>query len=326
MRLPSVLTAALVLALASPADAALFYARQLTTANGEIVAFDTDTNTVLRTYAVAIPDIDGLARDPLSDNLFVASSNGGGLFRLNLVTGAVSAVPVAGVSPFNPSALAFGPGQDLFIANQTAPAPASVVRFDVPTGLVENVFTAGGVLRTSAGLAVDPTTGNLFVSSLGLGVPAPVVQLNPNTGAVLQTYTSPLLGNVFAVAVGDGGVEFFTTNFSGGTVLAVNVANGSTRVFASGLTSPTGLAFGPDGNLYVTSGNAIAVLNGTSGARVGTIPVGTGGPEYLAFGDLPPGAVAAVPEPASLMAAGIGGLTLLVARRVRGRATAAAGR
>jgi streptogramin lyase len=311
------LVLATALALSAPADAALIYSRTITTTSGEVVFFDTDTNTVLRTFAVPFGDVDGLAQDPASGDLFVGTSNGNGLFRLNLSTGAVTTV-LSGVSP---SGLAFGPSGDLFFANQSFPAPATVVRFDVASGVVEGTFpnTPNG---NPVGLAFGPT-GDLFVSSLGTGAAAPVARINPNTGAFLQGYAAGL-SNPYELEFGPDGT-LFVANFGAGNVVRLNTATGATSVLRGGLAFPRGLAFGPDGNLYVTSGTDILALNPTTGATVNTIPVGTtGGAQYLTFGALP----AAVPEPASLAAAGVGGLTLLAARRVRdrGRATAAAGR
>src|SRR5262249_59054831 len=72
-------------------------------------------------------------------------------------------------------------------------------------------------------------------------------------------------------------------NGTTGAFLATFVASGS-----GGLNVATDLAFGPDGNLYVSSFNSNSVLryNGTTGAFIDTFASGNGlnGPQGIAFG------------------------------------------
>jgi hypothetical protein len=91
--------------------------------------------------------------------------------------------------------------------------------------------------------------------------------------------------------------------------------NGTTGAFlgvfaADGLTSPNGLAFGPDGNLYVVDEltNRVLRFDGTTGAPLGVfVSGGLNDPITLIF---TPGPVV-VPEPGSLALAGLGVLVLL---------------
>jgi hypothetical protein len=92
---------------------------------------------------------------------------------------------------------------------------------------------------------------------------------------------------------------FVSSSFS--SPPAVLEYNGTTGAFVTsfasgnGLRIPQGLAFGPNGDLFVSNSDTSSVLeyNGTTGALVGTFASGGGlvSPTYLIF---------AVPEPSSL--------------------------
>ena len=78
----------------------------------------------------------------------------------------------------------------------------------------------------------------------------------------------------------------------------------------NGLADPTDLTFGPDGNLYVASGpDRVMRFNGATGAYIADfVASGSGGldePRYLLF------TPTAVPEPSTLVLAGLGVLGLL---------------
>jgi DNA-binding beta-propeller fold protein YncE len=80
------------------------------------------------------------------------------------------------------------------------------------------------------------------------------------------------------VADGTGAVQKF--NGTTGAFIGTFVAKGS-----GGLTNARGVAFGPDGNLYVTSFNSDQILryNGTTGAFMGVFASATGGCSGLSF-------------------------------------------
>lgn len=302
MRLSSVFAIGLVLALSAPCRADLFFSRQTTTTSGEVIRYDTLTRSVVQTFPVPIGDMDGLALDPTSGHLFIATSTGNGLFRLDLASGALNPVSIP-ITPFGPADMSFGPTGHLFILNQTS--PGAVIRFNVASSSVESTLTVGPT-SVPRGLAIG-ANGDFFISS-----GSNVFQIDPVTGAVLRAYGGFAIP--YGVALGTSG-DLFVANFSTSNVVQLDLTTGAVLRTYAGLSSPTGLAIGPDGNLYVASGTDVVVLNTATGAVLDRIPVGQGGAEYLTFGTV--GTV--VPEPSSLAALGVGCVGLLLARRLRRR-------
>src|SRR5207248_7986798 len=104
-------------------------------------------------------------------------------------------------------------------------------------------------------------------------------------------------------------------------VLQFDAATGAyLGVFAqgNGLSTPMGLALGPDGNLSVTSfgTNFIKRFNGTTGAFIDTFATTANAtPTFITFTPFP------VPEPSSLLCGGLAaaGLAVVRWRRARGR-------
>src|SRR5262245_46227455 len=95
-----------------------------------------------------------------------------------------------------------------------------------------------------------------------------------------------LLGTASAQAV----PAFLVASRFTNEVLGYDQAGNPTGAFASGggLVNPVGLTYGPDGNLYVASGNTNQVLrfDGSTGAPLGVFAQGNGltAPRNLCFG------------------------------------------
>lgn len=151
--------------------------------------------------------------------------------------------------------MTFGPNGNLFVSD----GQISVQEYNGTTGAFVRTFATGGPggggvggLSLPEGLTFGPN-GNLFVSNFRL---SSVSEYNGTTGAFVTAFVPPPSGG----------------------------ANSST------LVGPIGLTFGPNGNLFVSSGdtNSVQEYNGATGAFVTTfVPRGSGGlavPWGLTFG------------------------------------------
>ena len=141
---------------------------------------------------------------------------------------------------------------DLLVAFITddAEGPGSVQRYNGTTGVSLGTFVSGGSLHGPVGVVFGPD-GTLYISSIDNGE---VQRYSGTTGAFL------------------------------GTIATVPFGVDPTFGFALG---PLGLAFGPDGNLYVGNDftNDVQRYNGTTGASLGTfVSVGLDSPTGLIFG------------------------------------------
>jgi fibronectin type 3 domain-containing protein len=129
------------------------------------------------------------------------------------------------------------------------------LRFAGQTGaFLDPVMGSDGGLTFPDGATFGPD-GNLYVRSAGN-----VLRYNGVTG---------LFMNVFVNAGGgaDANNQSFQIRFDGSPNFIVTPASG-------GLEGPTGLAFGPDGHLYVSSYGLVQKFHGQTGASLGTFTVG----------------------------------------------------
>jgi hypothetical protein len=143
--------------------------------------------------------------------------------------------------------LAFGPDGNLYVA---APRTASILKYDGRTGAAMGTFASGNGLNDCVDLTFGPdgnlyvsNRGRLYVSNRGRGHNEnnEILEFNGRTGAFIR---------IFAAG---GGV---------------------------GLKDPHGLAFGPDGHLYVAGefSNNVLRFNGQTGAFMDVfVTAGSGG-------------------------------------------------
>jgi hypothetical protein len=150
-------------------------------------------------------------------------------------------------------ALDFGPDGNLYAAGALS---NNVLRYNLATSVIDEYISPGAFgLSQPKGMLFGPD-GNLYISSTtgGGGIPGPHRVLRfggpngPSPGSPL-----PAPGQTGAVFVADG---------------------------SGGLSNPNGLAFGPDGNLYVANTfiDSVTRYSGSSGAFIDTfVAAGSGG-------------------------------------------------
>jgi len=158
----------------------------------------------------------------------------------------------------------------------TSRATSSVLRFDGATGdyLGDFVSPGSGGLEAAFGMTFGPD-GNLYVSegnppAGGTNSDPRVHRYDGSTGAFIDHFTQVFAEPIRTIAFGPDGDLYGNT---GGTVFK---ADGTTGAFIDtfvdlGLGEATsGLTFGPDGNLYVSSylANQVLRFDATTGLPI----------------------------------------------------------
>jgi hypothetical protein len=206
--------------------------------------------------------------------------------------------------------ITFGPDGDLYGVDSWTD---DLLQYDRSTGVLERRVLRGADFGYfGIGDFAFLPDGSLFAVTDG----DEIARYDAATGARISPATSlPQLGfdgyGFDRLAVGPEGEVYATYNyrfrdqvldggvmrFDGITGSLLNVLIDDTPAFGAASGGDLGLAFGPDGQLYVGSQRASAILryDAATGALLGTLPIppGVAGAGYLTF--LP------VPEPTSIV-------------------------
>ncbi len=255
-----------------------------------------------------------------------ASDFANGVRRYNLTTGALVESLSTNYTGTTPSSnfigsLAFGATGDLYVVGFDVNTEiGAVIRYDGSSGTPVSPFTTLVVPNSrqrSIGLTFGPNPDTLLVGNTRGDN---VYQFNAQTGAFIKEFIAPRTGGLSDPdtllygpdANGDGQADLYVASGnkpststevgassvlvydgqSGAFIKALVRDNPATTVDETGgLFRPYGMAFGPDGNLYVSSFRSDKILryNATTGAFVDVFASGTGtanglnGPNGLLF-------------------------------------------
>jgi sugar lactone lactonase YvrE len=246
------------------------------TATNSILNYDLPTGAISETFIVSqnlgLSGPRGLVFGP-DGNLYVSSHDTNSVMRYNGMTGEFIDTFVAPGSGglTGPTCLIFGADGNLYVSNGNS---NNILRFNGTTGeFIDALVTAGGELLEPRGLLFGPD-GALYASSSGTNS---ILRFDITTGALLGVFVSsdPQLNGGLAhptgLAFGPDG-NLYVTSFDTNSLL---LYNGTTGAFIStlvaddpatpnvdesnGLVEPVGLAFGADGNLYVSGYSSSSV-------------------------------------------------------------------
>jgi sugar lactone lactonase YvrE len=142
---------------------------------------------------------------------------------------------------------------------------------------------------------VFDNSGNLWVSSYyGMPEYSKIFKINPSGNMTVFSQGNDPIGLAF-----DRNGYLFAANYYNGTISKYD-SSGNETIFASGLNQPHGLEFDSSGYLYVSDGYGEILKYDSSGYRT-IFASGLSNPLFIAT---------QIPEPATLLFLGLGGLAL----------------
>ena len=174
----------------------------------------------------------------------------------------------------DPTGFAIAPNGDVYVAgfrtDQVRRLSAAGVAIDipVPTG-------AAGLDGPDNGIAFGPD-GNLYIPGYNS---SNVIRHDPRTGVNSVAVASRTQGlfNTRGLLAARTGNAMFITGEGSGQLLRLDLSTGAVSVLAAALIGPTGIDYGPDGNLLILEGDTVRKYDPVTGARKETlIPSGSG--------------------------------------------------
>jgi len=266
--------------------------------NSDLVyRFDANTGALISTFASSAGDVDR-AYYPVvgpDGNFYVSGYDSNNVVRYDSAGNYLGEFILSGSgSPLRPDGLAFGPDGNLYVASYQYD---QILRFD-SSGAFIDIFGGGGGLDGPTGLAFGPD-GDLYVASWNNGR---LLKIDGRTGGTATTVIGSGLGSPEQIAF-DGAGNLYIATGSGSTVERWDGATLTTYFSSPLLDFATGLTFGPDGWLYVSSYNNDRILRFDGSTTEVFVPSGSGGldqPEYLSFTPAQQVLVVATAQPPSV--------------------------
>lgn len=262
--------------------------------------FDSITGQFIQDFGQS-EEFEGVTIAP-NGNLLVASNilGDGGVYQYDWHTGQrLSDLVQLGAGGFSgPFGMTLGPDHTLYVCSTRGGGSGvdGILRYSSTTGAFLGTFVPGGSggLTNPFDVEFGPE-GRLYVSDGGPFTTGGVGirRFNGATGAYIDTL--PLGG---AGGMAFRGNRLFVTSLPTNSVVSFDLATGASTTFVApgsgGLSGPTDLAFGPDGNLYVLghlaqfSNGSILRYDGTTGAFIDTfVNAQTGPANFMIFTDVP---------------------------------------
>ena len=225
--------------------------------NGDLfVGNDFNTNVAAQIYKITPAGVVSAFGDPIFDPDAVLADAAGNVFvggvvvatglgRISRISqdGSVTSLFASGGGLGNISDMVFDGAGNIIAPNEELGTISSVSTAGVVSTLVTGLDVSAGIAGITFGL-----DGNLYLVRYYAGT---ITKISP-TGVILDPAFASGLSGPGSIILGPGGV--FGTDFyvaeENGEISTIS-STGEVTTFASGVSRPSGLEFGPDGNLYV---------------------------------------------------------------------------
>jgi len=201
---------------------------------------------------------------------YVVSENNGRILRYNTSSLDFVDTFIETGAGFGPTALAFGPDGDVYVAGFDAD---SVRRYDGQTGALKSTpvpARAGGLDGPDNGMTFGPD-GKLYIPGYNSNN---VVRYDPvgNSSTAIVASGSGGLRHTRAVLFEPGGATFLVTSEGTGQILRFNTASGALVGTFATVGAPAGMNYTNDGRLLVAgNGPQVIAVNASTGAVIGPL-------------------------------------------------------